>query len=150
MSQGARLTDQSLTSRSNELVYVFVASRGNNHPTLKQVQNAMRFSSPSSALFHLKKLEEAGIIGRDQYGNYQVKKSMDSPYVSRYVCLGPSIVPKRLLYALVVTSLAWAFSLALSQFVLDELALIALAPNLFSAAVFWFEAWQDWKVKPRF
>jgi len=146
----SKLQDQSLVSKSNELVYLFVASRGGNHPTLKQVQNALRFSSPSSALFHLQKLEQAGIVGKDQYSNYYVTKPMTSPYVSRFVVVRKMVLPKRLLYAMIVTAIAIMFALVLSRFIMEQVVLLALAPNLFSAAIFWYEAYEDWKTIPHF
>jgi len=150
LGEVGRISEQSLISRSNELVYLFVASRGHDHPTLRQVQNAMKFSSPSSAVFHLQKLEEAGLIGRDEYGNYLIKRSMPSPYVARFLVVGKAVIPKRLLYAVVTTVLALGFALVLSAFITDEVVLLALAPNLFAALVFWYEASDDWKGRPRF
>jgi len=150
MGEVAKPSDQPLISRSNELVYLFVASQGADHPTLRQVQNAMKFSSPSSAVFHLQKLEEAGFVGRDEYGNYHIKGMMPSPYVSKFLYIRKKVFPKRVVFALVTTGVALGFSLTLSTFILNEIVILSLAPNLFASAVFWYEAWDDWKIRPRF
>jgi len=146
----SRNSDTSYLSRTTELVYFFVASKGSDHPTLKQVQNALHFSSPSSAMHHLQKLEEASLIERDQYGNYGARKFVPLSYdLSRLMFIRGVVFPKRLIYAALTTVVPVAYVMFMAQYLLNTVVLLALLPNLFPAAVFWYEAWVDWRRMPR-
>ena len=58
----------------------------------------IKLSSPSVAYRHLQKLEEAGYIDRNEYGEYTVMRKAN---IRGYVWLGSLLLPKMWLYALV-------------------------------------------------
>jgi DNA-binding transcriptional ArsR family regulator len=58
----------------------------------------IKLSSPSVAYRHLQKLEEAGYIAKNEYGEYTVMRKAN---IRGYVWLGSLLLPKMWLYALV-------------------------------------------------
>ncbi len=67
-------------------------------------------SSPSVAYRHLQKLEEMGLLQKNEYGEYLVKQKIN---IRGYVWVGRRLTSKMLIYASVFTSI-----LALELFVL--------------------------------
>ena len=110
----------------------------------------MGFASPSSALFHLQKLESAGLILKDPIGNYQVKTRVRVGLVRNYVLIRNIFVPRHVFYAIVMTIASILYLSLLRDFLSSPFTIIALLLNTVSAGVFWFESCRDWKDKPRF
>ncbi|NLF88558.1 ArsR family transcriptional regulator [Candidatus Bathyarchaeota archaeon] len=75
-------------------VYRFLLKKGKPVGT-REVQRALQFSSPSLAVYHLSKLEDAGLLKR-QDGDYAIDRVIleDSIKISRFV------VPRYLFYAI--------------------------------------------------
>ena len=132
------------------LIYVYIQSHSGDDLRLRELQRAMGFASPSSALFHLQKLETAGLILKDPMGNYRVKTRVRVGLVRNYVFLRGIFVPRHMIYATVMTIATALYLLLLVQFLASPLALAVLLLNAASASVFWYESWQDWKAKPKF
>lgn len=137
-------------SETAMLIYVYILSHSTDGVRLRDIQRAMGFSSPSSALFHLQKLEGAGLVLKDSVGNYRVKTRIRVGLVRNFIFIKGVLIPRHLLYATVTTVVSVLYFLLLRQFLFSPLALVALLLNASSAAVFWYESWQDWKTRPRF
>lgn len=108
------------------------------------------FSSPSSALFHLQKLEGAGLVLKDSGDSYRVKTRVRVGLVRNFIFIKGVLIPRHLLYATVTTTVSVLYILLLRQFLFSPITLVALLLNAASAAVFWYESWQDWMTRPRF
>ena len=132
------------------LIYVYIRSHSKDDVRLREVQHAMGFSSPSSALFHLQKLETAGLILKDPVGNYRVKTRVRVGLVRDFVFVRGVFIPRRVFYAIVTSIASILYFTLLTQFLTSLIAVAALLLNVASAALFWYESWQDWKAKPRF
>ncbi len=76
-------------------VYAYVVHKGKPVGT-RDVTRGAGLSSPSVAHRHLQKLEDLGLIERNQYGNYTLKEKTS---VSGYVWIGRSLVPRLLFYS---------------------------------------------------
>lgn len=76
-------------------VYAYVVHVGKPVGT-RDVTRGANLSSPSVAHRHLQKLEELGLIERNQYGNYLLKEKTS---VSGYVWIGKTLVPRLLFYS---------------------------------------------------
>lgn len=132
------------------LIYVYIQSRPRDDVRLREVQHAMGFASPSSALFHLQKLETAGLILKDPVGNYRVKSRVNVRLVRNYVFLRGLLIPRHLLYAVVTTAASAIYLVLLAGLLFSPLGLVAFLLNAGSAGLFWFESYGDWKTRPRF
>ncbi len=76
-------------------VYAYVVHKGKPVGT-REVTRGANLSSPSVAHRHLQKLEELGLIERNQYGDYVLKEKAS---VSGYVWVGRNLVPRLLFYS---------------------------------------------------
>ncbi len=63
----------------------------------RDVMKGVNLSSPSVAYRHLQKLEDAGYLQKNEYGEYTVKSKA---YIRGYVWLGRHLLPKMWLYSL--------------------------------------------------
>lgn len=132
------------------LIYVYIQSRTGEDVRLREVQHAMGFASPSSALFHLQKLETAGLIVKDSVGSYKIKNRVRVQLVRNYVLIRRVLVPRHAFYASLMTVASVVYFELLQDFLHSPLAILALLLNAVPAGVFWFESWRDWKTRPKF
>lgn len=88
------MTDEELEGNTLN-VYAYVVHRGKPVGT-RDVTRGANLSSPSVAHRHLQKLEDLGLIERNQYGNYVLKEKTG---VSGYVWIGRNLVPRLLFYS---------------------------------------------------
>ncbi len=63
----------------------------------REVMRGTNLSSPSVAYWHLQKLETAGLLERNQYGEYLVKEKVN---VSGHLWIGKNLVPRLMCYSL--------------------------------------------------
>jgi len=75
-------------------VYVFLLRRGPAGP--REVTKALGLSSPSLAYYHLKRLEELGLVRKLSDGRYEVSKLTS---VRDHFFLGRWLVPRFLTYS---------------------------------------------------
>jgi hypothetical protein len=77
-------------------VYVYVAKKGRPVGP-RDVMKGANLSSPSVAYRHLEKLEDLGLLGKNEYGEYFMK---GKARVRGYVWIGKRMMPKMLAYSL--------------------------------------------------
>lgn len=78
-------------------VYLYVVKK-NGLVGPRDVMRGVRLSSPSVAYRHLQKLENMGLLTKNELGNYVVKEKVA---VRGYVWVGRILVPNPLIYSLV-------------------------------------------------
>ena len=94
--------DPNMTTADQQLegitlnVYLYVAKKGKPVGP-RDVMKGANLSSPSVAYRHLQKLEDAGYLAKNEYGEYTVKKKAP---LKGSVWLGRSVFPKMWIYAL--------------------------------------------------
>jgi DNA-binding transcriptional ArsR family regulator len=76
-------------------VYAYVVHVGKPVGT-RDVTRGANLSSPSVAHRHLQKLEDLGLLERNQYGNYVLKEKTS---ISGYVWIGKNLVPRLMFYS---------------------------------------------------
>ena len=76
-------------------VYAYVVHVGKPVGT-RDVTRGANLSSPSVAHRHLQKLEDLGLIERNQYGNYVMKEKTS---ISGYIWIGRNLVPRLMFYS---------------------------------------------------
>jgi hypothetical protein len=132
------------------LIYVYIQSRSGNSVRLRDIQQAMSFSSPSSALFHLQKLESAGLVQKDHVGDYRIKTRVRVSLIRNFLVVKGTLIPRHLVYAIATTAVSILYLVLLREFLFSQIALVALLLNVASTVAFWYESWQDWKTRPKF
>ena len=77
-------------------VYLYVVKNGSVGP--REVMRGVNLSSPSVAYRHLQKLENMGLVKKNEMGNYVATKKVS---IHGYVWIGKRLVPNPLIYAVV-------------------------------------------------
>ena len=77
------------------IVYAYVV--GENRPVgTRDVMRGANLSSPSVAHRHLQKLEQLGLLEKNQYGDYIPKEKTG---ISGYIWVGRNLVPRLMFYS---------------------------------------------------
>jgi DNA-binding transcriptional ArsR family regulator len=77
-------------------VYLYVVKKGSVGP--REVMRGVNLSSPSVAYRHLQKLENMGLVTKNDMGNYVATKKVN---IHGYVWIGRILVPNPLIYAVI-------------------------------------------------
>jgi DNA-binding transcriptional ArsR family regulator len=128
-------------------VYWFLLKTG--HPvSVREVQRALHFSSPSVANHHLEQLRELGLVQKqDIGGHYHLVSEVKIGVLRHYVKLGRLLFPRYFFYALFSTIFYVAYLLFLMQgFTRENLFITAFGAII--CAVFWYEAYRVWTMRP--
>jgi DNA-binding transcriptional ArsR family regulator len=124
------------------LVYWLVLEKG---PVgLRDVQRLIGFSSPSTAVYHLERLKTRGYVDRNIEGKYHATKSKKPGVLRFYVLIGRHLLPKSLIYGIVL-SIAGVVALHLASYRYD--IVLALLPAFLAAIVFWYETFDLFRYK---
>jgi hypothetical protein len=82
-------------------VYAYVVKEGKPVGP-RDVTRGLQLSSPSVAYRHLQKLEDIGLLVKNEYGEYIVKEKRG---ISGYVWIGRKLVPRLMLYSILFMSI---------------------------------------------
>ena len=63
------------------------------------MQRLIHFSSPSTALYHLEKLRELGVVRKDEYGHYGPVEEIQPSQFRMFLRIGRVILPRYVFYA---------------------------------------------------
>ncbi len=128
-------------------VYWFLLRSG-EPVSVREVQKALNFSSPSVANHHLEQLRGLGLVKKQDVGGYySLVSEVKIGILRHYVKLGKLLFPRYLFYALFSTTFYAAFVLFMVQKASRENFFIIL----FGAVVcliFWYEARRFWALRP--
>jgi hypothetical protein len=128
-------------------VYWYLLKKG--EPVgVREIYHFLHLSSPSVALHHLEQLRELGLLQKqDIGGKYTLVSQVKIGLLKHYVKLGKLLFPRYFCYALFAT----LFYLSYFLFFFQTLALNSLLIICFGAvicAVFWYEAYRVWIMRP--
>lgn len=128
-------------------VYWFLLKNG-QPASVREVQRALRFSSPSIAYHHLEQLRELGLVEKQEIGGHYVLVSQVKIGVVRhYVKLGRLLFPRFFFYAVFSTVFYAAFLVfLLNGFTRENLFIISFGAIV--CAIFWYEAYRIWSMRP--
>ena len=125
-------------------VYVYVAKKKTPQGP-RDVMRGMYLSSPSVAYRHLQKLEGAGLLTRNEYGEYLLKKKVG---ISGFHWVGRTLLPRTMFYffgffALLITeavifAIHWQYNY--NNYVIVTYYEIGIAITTIASAFFLFEA----------
>ncbi len=128
-------------------VYWYLLKNG-KPVTVREVQRALRFSSPSVANHHLEQLRELGLVEKqDIGGHYLLVSQVKIGVLKHYVKLGRLLFPRYFFYALFTTVFYMLFLIFLLQgFSRENLFMISFGAIV--CAIFWYEAYRVWSMRP--
>jgi len=112
---------------------------------VREVQRALKFSSPALAAYHLTKLEELGLVEKTN-GEYSLKREIRVGVLKQFTKLGTFMLPRYAFYAGLLTTLLLFY---LTQFrEINFYSVFALILGLLSTGILWYETIRVWRQKP--
>jgi len=116
--------------------------------SVREVQKALHFSSPSVAQHHLEQLRELGLVQKQDIGShYLLINEVKIGVLRHFVKLGRIMFPRYFFYALFSTTFYIIYLLTLMQGFTRESLFIILFGAIVSA-IFWYEAVRIWSLRP--
>ncbi|MEM3612221.1 MAG: ArsR family transcriptional regulator [Candidatus Bathyarchaeia archaeon] len=116
--------------------------------SVREVQKALHFSSPSVAQHHLEQLREMGLVQKQEVGgHYYLVGEVKIGVLRHFVKLGKLIFPRYLFYAVFSTTFYVTYLiLSMPNFTRESLFLIVFGAIV--TTIFWYETIRVWSLKP--
>jgi hypothetical protein len=127
-------------------VYMFLLKSPSGSVGIREVQRALKFSSPTLAQYHLEKLRELGLIKKEST-EYVLVSDVKVGVLRQFYRFGAVLVPRFVLYAVLFTVM-----LGFLFFIVSEISLVAAYAFMlagFGAAIFWYEAFKALRERPK-
>jgi len=116
--------------------------------SVREVQKALHFSSPSVAQHHLEQLRELGLVQKqDVGGHYSLVSEVKIGVLRHFVKLGKMLFPRYFFYAVFCTTFYLAYVLVLLHNLSRE-NLFILSFGAIVIVIFWYEAIRVWSLRP--
>ena len=112
---------------------------------VREVQRSLGFSSPNLALYHLRKLENLGLVGEER-GEYRLIREVRVGVLKQFTKMGTLMVPRYTLYATMFTTLLIYFVLQLQD--VNFYSVFALIFGVLATTIMWYETIRIWRQKP--
>ena len=125
--------------------YVALLSSEKGVMGVRELQRKLGFSSPALASYHLRKLEELGLVIEDK-GDYRLVKEVEVGILSQFIRLGTFMLPRYVFYATFFSTLLVYYLSQLRE--LQFYSIFGLLFGVLGTAVFWFETLRIWRQKP--
>ncbi|MGW8288850.1 MAG: LexA family protein [Candidatus Bathyarchaeia archaeon] len=116
--------------------------------SVREVEKALRFSSPSVAQHHLEQLRQMGLVQKEKTGgNYILVSEVKIGVLKHFVKLGRLIFPRYFFYAIFSSTFYIAYITLLMQDLTRE-NLFILSFGAIVTLIFWYEVLRFWRLKP--
>jgi DNA-binding transcriptional ArsR family regulator len=129
------------------LVYMYFIKSKEPTVGVREVQRALGFSSPSVSSYHLKKLQELGLVASER-GDYRLVREVKIGVLRQFVTLGGVMLPRFLFYAVLVTTMLITYLLQF-PFRPTRQYVTAILLGAVPVAVLWYETARIWMDLPR-
>lgn len=116
--------------------------------SIREVQSALHFSSPSVAQHHLEQLRQLGLVQRQEIGGqYGLASEVKIGVLRHFVKLGRLIFPRYFFYSVLCTALYGLYLLFMMQETSRE-SLFVLTFGAIVLTIFWYETIRVWSMRP--
>lgn len=112
---------------------------------VRELQRKLGFSSPALAAYHLRKLEELGLV-REERGDYRVLRMVKVGILEQFIKLGTFMLPRYVFYATLFTTLLIFFISQLKE--LNFYSVFGLIFGILGTSILWYETIRVWRQKP--
>ncbi|MFW9843608.1 MAG: helix-turn-helix domain-containing protein [Candidatus Thorarchaeota archaeon] len=109
----------------------------------REIARRLGMSSHTVALYHLDKLQEHEIVEKTDDGEYIVSQSADLGFLDNFLYIRYKVIPRVLVYAVLVTSLLGFYTLFVG-FDYSVHSVFALTIGLISSIFLWAEVYRIW------
>ena len=125
--------------------YWALLSSENGVMGVRELQRKLGFSSPALASYHLKKLQDLGLVVEER-GDYKIIKEVKVGVLEQFIKLGTYMLPRHVFYATLFTTLLTFFLTQLKE--LNFYSVFALIFGVLATVILWFETIRIWRQKP--
>ncbi|MFW9956325.1 MAG: hypothetical protein ACFFD3_17415 [Candidatus Thorarchaeota archaeon] len=115
---------------------------------VRDIQRALGFSSPSLALHHLTKLNELGLVDKDNHGDYFVVKLVRVGSLSLFVRFGKRLLPRFLFLVSLFVGMLAVYILFFLNWPPDGADIMFIALCVIAIAVVLHESRRVWSLSP--
>lgn len=129
------------------LVYWYLIQQSSHAAGAREIQRALRFSSPSIAVHHLEKLQDLGLVEKRGTGEYLLAEEVKVGILRFFMRMGRFVVPRYLFYSILLSTMLITYLVlcVISQVIPSFYAIVFGAIGSF---LFWFETIRLWRAKP--
>jgi predicted DNA-binding transcriptional regulator len=125
--------------------YLFKVERSG----IREAQRNLGFKSPSLAQYHLDKLVALGLAAKDgTTGDYILASEVKIDALAPFLKLGSVLMPRFVLYSVLITVLFGYFLVAVSHFDLSSGTIWAYIFGIVGVVVMWLETIRAWRRAP--
>jgi DNA-binding transcriptional ArsR family regulator len=128
-------------------VYWYLLQQPSHTVGIREVQRALRFSSPSIAVHHLEKLQDLGLVDKKMTGEYVLQEEVKVGILGFFTHLGRHLVPRYLFYSVLFTTMLAAY-LAICLIGQIIPSFYALLFGTVATLILWAETVRLWRTKP--
>ena len=116
--------------------------------SVREVEKALHFSSPSVAQHHLEQLRQIGLVKKEDIGgNYGLVSEVKIGVLRHFIKLGQLIFPRYFFYAVFSSAFYVTYlTLFLENITRENLFIISFGAIV--SLIFWYEAFRFWRLKP--
>lgn len=129
------------------LVYWYLLQSSTRTVGVREVQRALKFSSPSIAVHHLQKLLDLGLVDKKGTGEYVLQEEVKVGILRLFTRMGRFMVPRYLFYSVLFTSMLTMY-LTLSIISQTAPSFYAVTFGLVATLIFWVETSRLWRARP--
>lgn len=125
-------------------VYCYMLRAPNSSVGVREVQKALRFSSPRLAAYHLEKLKKLELAKKER-GEYCLVREVRVGVLKQFVRFGAFLLPRYLFYAAMFTTFLIYIVIIFKE--MNFWSLFALLLSIFGTMIFWYETVRTWLQK---
>ena len=116
--------------------------------SVREVEKALRFSSPSVAQHHLEQLRQIGLVQKEDVGgNYSLVSEVKIGVLRHFIKFGRLVFPRYFFYALFSSAFYVTYlTMFLENFTRENIFIISFGAIV--SVIFWYEAIRFWRLKP--
>lgn len=111
---------------------------------VRETQRALSMSSPSTALYHLEKLRELGVVEKDEVGQYFLKEEVRVGTLKMFLKIGHLILPRYLFYAIFLTTALVVYVLQV-MIQRGQVEPVGVVFGVIGSGISWYECARMWK-----
>ena len=139
--------DQEVTGTTFQ-VYTYLYLHPKRGVGPREIQRALGFRSPSSAIFQLEKLRDRRLATKHRDGTYQLANRYKLGPLRDYVNFRAHFIPRIFFYALTLTTITGILTVFFLRYGNPE-TILAIIPTITVAIALWTETYNTWKRRPK-
>jgi len=128
-------------------VYWYLLQQPTHMVGIREVQRALRFSSPSVAMHHLEKLQDLGLVRKKGTGEYVLEEEVKVGILRFFTRMGRFLIPRYLFYSILFSTMLMSY-LALCLLTQRAPSFYAVVFGVIAVFIFWVETVRLWRARP--